>query len=75
MSAQDEVSVAEEDFSNAKPEGEEEEKLDERVKMVLLGRLENLPSLANRIVRIFTSSTFTGILILSGVLIIYLDNS
>jgi len=32
----------------------------ELLQHVFLGKLDNLPSLASKIVRIFTSSTFTG---------------
>jgi hypothetical protein len=30
------------------------------IERIFLGKLDNLPSLASKIVRIFTSSTFTG---------------
>lgn len=35
----------------------------EKMLIVLSGSLENLPALSSKIVRIFTSSTFTGTLI------------
>jgi hypothetical protein len=38
-----------------------EEQEAEILQHVYLGKLDNLPSLASKIVRIFTSSTFTGI--------------
>jgi len=34
----------------------------ELIQHVFYGRLDNLPSLASKIVRIFTSSTFTGMI-------------
>ena len=37
-----------------------EEQVAEILQRVYLGKLDNLPSLASKIVRIFTSSTFTG---------------
>jgi hypothetical protein len=44
------------------PEEEEytEEQQAEILQHVFYGKLDNLPSLASKIVRIFTSSTFTG---------------
>lgn len=37
-----------------------EEQDAESLQRVFYGKLDNLPSLASKIVRIFTSSTFTG---------------
>jgi hypothetical protein len=37
-----------------------EEQEAENLQHVYLGKLNNLPSIASKIVRIFTSSTFTG---------------
>ena len=40
--------------------GATEERDEDLLQRIFYGKLENLPSLTSKIVRIFTSSTFTG---------------
>lgn len=44
---------------------------DRTVDLIFSGSLENLPPVSSKIVRIFTSSTFTGMSIIHTVQIIY----
>jgi hypothetical protein len=52
--------VGSEDGEGVETEDELRDKEREKILRVLVGELEDLPPLGSKIVRIFTSSTFTG---------------
>lgn len=63
----DVIGESQQDRDNESPEPEQAEEQSESefqiLKRIFFGDFENLPSLPSKIVRIFTSSTFTGIIL------------
>jgi hypothetical protein len=70
MENENENTEIEADVTNENPEELTQEQLvneEEILNRIYLGDLEDLPSLTSKIVRIFTSSTFTGMTLFSTI--------